>query len=73
MREARLLLGLFIVQFVSTGALPGDLRGPARIIAGIVYLLLAAWQLFGERRQLPVLVRDGLRTPYSELVGNPDG
>ena len=72
-REARLLLGLFIVQFISTGALPGDMRGPARIIAGVVYLLLAAWQLFGERRQLPALVRDGLLTPYSELVGNPDG
>jgi cation:H+ antiporter len=72
-REAKLLLGLFVVQFISTGALPGDQRGPARIIAGIVYLALAAWQLFRERRQLPRLISDGLVTPYSELVGNPDG
>jgi cation:H+ antiporter len=72
-REAKLLLGLFLAQFVSTGALPGDLRGPARIIVGIIYLLLAAAQLFRERRQLPAMVHDGLRTPYAELVGNPEG
>jgi cation:H+ antiporter len=72
-REARLLLGLFIIQFISTGALPGDMRGPARIIAGFVYLALAAAQLFRERRQLPDMVHDGLLTPYSELVGNPNG
>jgi cation:H+ antiporter len=71
-REARLLLTLFVVQFVSTGALPGDLRGPARIITGITYLVLAGYQLLNERRQLPALVRDGLFTPYSELVGNPE-
>ena len=62
---------LFLVQFISTGALPGELRGPARIITGIVYLALAAWQLFAERRQLPALLRDGLVTPYSELVDEP--
>jgi cation:H+ antiporter len=72
-REAKLLLGLFVVQFVSTGALPGDMRGPARIITGIVYLLLAASQLLRERRQLPNLLRDGLATPYSVLVGEPEG
>jgi cation:H+ antiporter len=72
-REARLLLGLFVVQFISTGALPGDLRGPARIITGVVYLALAGAQLFRERRQLPAMVHDGLLTPYAELVGNPDG
>jgi cation:H+ antiporter len=72
-REAKLLLTLFIVQFVTTGGLPGNMRGPARIIVGIVYLVLAAWQLLRERRQLPAMVRDGLVTPYSEMVGSPDG
>jgi cation:H+ antiporter len=68
-REARILLGLFIVQFVATAALPGPARGPARIVAGIVYLSLAAWQIFAERRALPALLRDGLSTPYAEMVG----
>lgn len=72
-REAKLLLGLFVVQFVSTGALPGAMRGPARIITGVVYLALAGAQLFRERRQLPAMVHDGLLTPYAELVGNPNG
>ena len=67
-REARLLLGLFIVQFVSTGALPGSMRSEARIVAGVVYLALGAAQLVRERRRLPALLRDGLLTPYSELV-----
>jgi cation:H+ antiporter len=72
-REARLLLALFIVQFATTGALPGDWRDEARILCGIVYLCLAAWQLWNERRDLPKMVHDGLLTPYSELVGNPEG
>jgi cation:H+ antiporter len=67
-REARVLLGLFVVQFVSTGALPGSARGPARVVAGIVYLSLAAWQLVSDRGHLPALLRDGLVTPYAELV-----
>ena len=72
-REAQMLLGLFIVQFVSTGALPGDMRGPARIITGIAYLVLAARQLFVERRQVPELLRDGFITPYAELVEDRKG
>jgi cation:H+ antiporter len=72
-REAQMLLGLFIVQFVSTGALPGDMRGPARIITGIAYLVLAARQLFLERRQVPELLRDGFVTPYAELVQDREG
>jgi len=32
---------------------------------------VAAWQLYAERRQLPTLLRDGLATPYSELVEEP--
>jgi cation:H+ antiporter len=67
-REAKILLTLFIVQFLSSGALPEAARGPARIITGIVYLVLAASQLFVERKSVPALARDGLRTPYSELV-----
>ena len=69
-REARILLSLFIVQFVATGALPEGARGPARIITGVIYLLLAVGQLIVERRAVPVLLQDGLRTPYDEMVGD---
>ena len=68
-REARLLLGLFVVQFVSTGALPGSACGGRRGSSpGIVYLALAAAQIVRERRQMATLLHDGLVTPYAELV-----
>jgi cation:H+ antiporter len=67
-REARVLLGLFVAQFVASGALPGPMRGPALIIAGVVYLVLAAAQVVRERRQMATLLHDGFVTPYGELV-----
>jgi cation:H+ antiporter len=67
-REARMLLGLFVAQFVASGALPGPMRGPALIIAGTVYLLLAAAQIVRERRQMMTLLHDGFVVPYPELV-----
>jgi cation:H+ antiporter len=67
-REARMLLGLFVAQFVASGALPGPMRGPALIISGIVYLLLAVAQIVRERRQMATLLHDGFVTPYTELV-----
>jgi cation:H+ antiporter len=67
-REARMLLGLFVAQFVASGALPGPMRGPALIIAGIVYLALAFAQIVRERRQISTLLHDGFLVPYSELV-----
>ncbi len=70
-REARTLLALFAVQLVVTSALPGSARGPAHVIIGITYLVLAAWELARERRRLPSLLRDGLLTPYSELAAEP--
>jgi cation:H+ antiporter len=67
-REARMLLGLFAAQFIASGALPGPMRGPALIIAGIVYLLLAAAQIVRERRHMMTLLHDGFLVPYPELV-----
>ena len=49
MREAWMLFGLFIAQFVLGGVLPEDLRELERIGVGIVYLVLAAGILFQQR------------------------
>ena len=51
-REAWLLFGLFISQFVLGGVLPDGLRELERIGVGIVYLVLAAWILV-QQRALP--------------------
>jgi cation:H+ antiporter len=66
-REAWMLFGLFIAQFVLGGVLPDGLRELERIGVGIVYLVLAAWFLFQQRSSLKPLVRDGLVVPVDRL------
>jgi cation:H+ antiporter len=71
-REALALFGLFVSQFLLGAVLPEHLRAWERIGVGVVYLLLAAWILVRDRRRIPVLVRDGLRTPPDELIHEPE-
>jgi cation:H+ antiporter len=67
-REAYWLLGLFVTQFILSGALPGDLRAAERIGFGLIYLALSFAFLVRQRRYVRPLVRDGLRTSTAELV-----
>ncbi len=66
-REAWLLFGLFISQFVLGGVLPDGLRELERLGVGAVYLVLAAWIFVRQRSYLKPLVRDGLVVPVDEL------
>ncbi|MET0628040.1 MAG: sodium:proton exchanger [Acidimicrobiia bacterium] len=66
-REAWMLFGLFMFQFVLGGVLPADLAEYERIAVGVLYLVLAAFFLFRERAVLRPLVHDGLREPVDEL------
>jgi hypothetical protein len=66
-REAWMLFGLFISQFVLGGVLPDSLRALERIGVGVVYLVLAAGIFVRERAVLKPLVRDGLVVPVDEL------
>jgi cation:H+ antiporter len=71
-KEAFALLGLFLSQFVLGAVLPEHLRELERIGVGVVYLVLAAWTIFQQRRAVRPLIRDGFRTPVRELVhGEP--
>jgi cation:H+ antiporter len=67
-KEALALFGLFISQFVLGAVLPEHLRELERIGVGVVYLVLAAFTIFQQRRAVRPLVRDGFRTPVRELV-----
>lgn len=67
-REAFMLLGLFLAQFALNGVLPGHLHDESRIVVGSVYMLLAIVTVVRDRRAVPGLLRDGFRLPYSELV-----
>ena len=66
-REAWMLFGLFISQFVLGGVLPEDLRQLERLGVGAVYLVLAAGIFVQQRAYLKPLVRDGLVVPVDEL------
>jgi hypothetical protein len=58
------LFSLFWAQFI-LGALVPD--GIERIAVGVVYLLLGAGIMIRDRGRMPALLRDGFRTPYSDL------
>jgi cation:H+ antiporter len=74
-REAWMLFGLFIGQFVLGGVLPDGVRELERIGVGSIYLVLAAVIFVRQRAFLKPLVRDGLVVPVDELFHEeaPDG
>lgn len=69
-REAMMLLGVFLVQFVMQAAFQNnvDVDHASRLIVGIVYLMLAAGLLSRQLQAMRHLLRDGFRTPYSEMT-----
>jgi cation:H+ antiporter len=67
LREAFALFGLFWAQFVLGAVVPPSARGVELLFLSAVYLLLGAWLLVRKRRDFRHLLRDGFRTPYSEL------
>lgn len=71
--EAWVMLGLFVAQLAESGLaelghLSEDQSAQARIGVGIVFLLAAAWVLRKDFRALFTNVREGFRTPWSELA-----
>ncbi|HWN28117.1 MAG TPA: sodium:proton exchanger, partial [Actinomycetospora sp.] len=62
------LLGLFLAQFVLAATLPAPLQSLELLILSAVYVVAAIVLFVRQRQALVALVRDGLRTPYSELT-----
>jgi cation:H+ antiporter len=67
-KEAYALLGLFLSQFLLGAVLPEGVRELERIVVGVVYMILAAGMIYQQRRAVGPLIRDGFRTPVTELV-----
>ena len=72
-KEAWWMLGLFVAQvgeslITELGHLSEQQSHQARIGVGIVFLIAAAWVLRRDFRACLTNVRDGLRTPWSELT-----
>ena len=67
-KEAGMLFGLFWAQFVLGAVVPESWHGAELVAVGILYLVLAAVYFFRQRRQVPRLMRDGLRTNYADMT-----
>ncbi|MDQ3680943.1 MAG: sodium:proton exchanger [Actinomycetota bacterium] len=66
-REAGVVLGLFLFQFVAGAVGPESIHSPARIITGVIYMVAALGVIVWNRRHVGPLLKDGLRTPYARL------
>lgn len=65
--EALLLFGLFWGQFALGAMVPEQWHGAERVGVSVIYLVLAAGIALRERAAIPRLLRDGFRTPHSDM------
>jgi cation:H+ antiporter len=77
-REAWAMLTLFAFQLgeswlAETGVISDDISAAARIGVGVVFLLAAAFVLRKDFKRFGRAIKDGLRTPWSELEAEPEG
>ncbi|HEV3496763.1 MAG TPA: sodium:proton exchanger [Actinomycetes bacterium] len=67
LREAFALFGLFWAQFLLGAIVPSSSRGVELMVLSAVYIVLGVWLLARKHTAFRHLLRDGFRTPYSEL------
>ena len=67
LREAFALFGLFWAQFILGAVVPPSSKGIELLVLSAVYILLGVWLLARRHTDFRHLLRDGFRTPYSEL------
>jgi len=67
LREAFALFGLFWAQFILGAVVPPSSKGIELLVLSAVYILLGAFLLARRHGDFRHLLRDGFRTPYSEL------
>jgi cation:H+ antiporter len=66
--EAGWIFGLFWAQFIASLVGGEHLHEEVLLAASAVYLVAGVWILSVKRRDARSLLRDGLRTPYAEMV-----
>jgi cation:H+ antiporter len=67
LREAFALFGLFWAQFILGAVVPPSSKGIELLVLSAVYILLGVFLLARRHGDFRHLLRDGFRTPYSEL------
>ncbi len=66
-KEASILLGVWLAQLATKLPLFEAIHGPARISIGVLYLVMAAVVIVRQRAEFRPLLRDGLVVPVAEL------
>jgi len=66
-REATVLLGVWLTQLLTKLPLFEAIHTPARITIGVLYLVMAAVVVWRQRASFRPLLHDGLRGPVAEL------
>jgi cation:H+ antiporter len=67
-KEAGILLGVWLAQLITKFPLFESIHGPARISIGVLYLVMAAVIVWQHRKNFRPLMRDGLVVPVAELA-----
>ncbi|HVF76329.1 MAG TPA: hypothetical protein VM938_14940 [Acidimicrobiales bacterium] len=70
-KEAMTLFSLFWAQFLLGAIVPEQWHAAERVGVGILYLVLGAYVFFRQGRSTGRLLRDGFRTPFSQLSTEP--
>ncbi|WP_199430533.1 sodium:proton exchanger [Qaidamihabitans albus] len=71
-RQAALILALFLSDVVGSVVLGDDARSVMRTTLSVVYLTLAAVRLVRLRDRIPQVLRDGVRTHPRDMLGEPE-
>ncbi len=76
-REAYAMLSLFVVQLTESwlaeiGLISAQISAAARLGVGVMFLGAAAWVLRKDFKVFTRALRDGFRTPWSELEARAD-
>ncbi len=76
-KEAWAMLSLFAVQlaeswFAEVGIISAEVSATARVAVGVMFLLAAAWVLRKDFKTFVKALKDGFRTPWSELEAEQD-
>ena len=69
-REAGILLGVWLAQLVTKLPLFESIHGPARISIGVLYLAMATVIVWRQRAEFRPLLHDGLVVPVRELAAD---
>jgi len=71
-REAWWIFGLFWAQFLASAFAGAHLHEEVLVLTSVAYLGAGAWLILTHGAEFRLLLRDGFRTPYAEMIEPSD-